>query len=126
MYRLVGKRLVCSPAELDLGGLVDCQLSMSPQCALAAKRAKCMLGCIKHNMANQLKEVITPALVQPHLDTMCCFGLHNKNIKIERVQRRATKMAKRLEGMNYEERMRFVQLREDDWGVTPLQSTTSS
>jgi len=43
---------------------------MSQKCALAARKASLILGCIKHSIASQSNEVIVPlytALVQPHL-----------------------------------------------------------
>lgn len=75
-YTLGDKRLECSPAERDLGVLVDDKLNTSKNYALVAKRAIHILGCIKHSIANQWKEVIVPigsALVQPLLK--CCVQL---------------------------------------------------
>lgn len=69
-YRIRNKRIEFSPKERDLGILVDDKLNMSPQCALADKRANCVLGCIKHSVANQAKAAIDTlysALVQPYL-----------------------------------------------------------
>ncbi|KAK4805319.1 hypothetical protein QYF61_018182 [Mycteria americana] len=111
MYSLGDKKL-----EKALGVLVDGKLNMSQQCALAAKRDHCILGCIKHSIANQSKEVDVPlysALVQPHLEYCVQFWgpQYKNNIKIlECVQRRATKMVKGLEGMTYEERLRILGL----------------
>jgi len=70
-YKLGEEWLESSPAESHLGLLVDTRLMMTQQCALAAERANCIRGCIKHSITNQSKEVIIPlylALVRPHLE----------------------------------------------------------
>ena len=49
-------------------------MNRSQQCALAAKRANCVLGCTKHSTASQSREVAVPlctALVWPHPRVLC-------------------------------------------------------
>ena len=84
-YKLGFERLESSLTERDLGVWVGGNLSMSQQCALAAKRAKCVLGCIKHSIASCLREVIVSlcsALLQPDLEYCVQFWVpQHKDIK---------------------------------------------
>ncbi|GAB0192164.1 cAMP-dependent protein kinase inhibitor alpha [Grus japonensis] len=70
-YRLGREWIESSPEDKDLRVLVDRKLNIIWQCALAAQKAKHVLGCITRSMTSRSREGILPlysALVRPHLE----------------------------------------------------------
>ena len=66
--------LASSLAGRVVGVLVSSRLKRCQPCALAAKRANCILQCIKHHTASWSRAgiiLVYSVLVRPHLEHLC-------------------------------------------------------
>uniref|UniRef100_A0A803JG40 Reverse transcriptase domain-containing protein n=1 Tax=Xenopus tropicalis TaxID=8364 RepID=A0A803JG40_XENTR len=110
-YLLNGSVLGASLMEKDLGVFVDNKLSNARQCHSVATKANKVLSCIKKGIDSRDENIILPlyrSLVRPHLEYAVQFWapVLKKDInELERVQRRATKLVKGMEDLNYEVRL---------------------
>lgn len=115
-YRLYEKAIKSSDAERDLGVIIDKSLKFSEQCNRVASTANATLGLIKRNIVSRNKDIITKlykALVRPKLEycVQAWRPFLKKDIeKLEKVQRRATKIINECRGLNYEDRLKITGL----------------
>jgi len=105
------KVLSYSDAERDLGVVVQRNLDWNQHIGKAVKKANQILGLISRTYENKSKHNLIPlykSLVRPHLEyaVQAWRPYKQKDIdRIERVQRRATKMIRGLESDSYNQRL---------------------
>ena len=100
--------------EKDLGLTFSADMKVSEQCGIAASKGNQILGLISRTITYKEIHLIVPiyiAMVRTHLE--CCIQAwrpyRKKGIdKLERIQRRATKMIPELRYLSYEIRSLHV------------------
>ena len=107
--------------EKDLRVTFSADMKVSEQCGIAASKGNIILGLIRRTIMYKEKQLIVPlykAIVRPHLEyyIQAWRPYRKKDIdKLERIQRRATKMISELRDLSYESR--FLQC-----GLTTLET----
>ncbi|KAL7630702.1 UNVERIFIED_CONTAM: hypothetical protein RMT77_019088 [Armadillidium vulgare] len=102
--------------EKDLGVLISKDLKFAKQCADPVKKANKALGFIARNFEYKSKNIILPlykSLLRPHLEYAVQFWspyLKKDIDKIERIQKRATKLIPELRGKSYVQRLRELDI----------------
>ena len=94
--------------EKDLGVTFSADMKVSEQCRIAASKGNQVLGLIRRTITYKEKQLIVflfKAIVRPHLEycIQAWKPYRKKDIdKLERIQRRATKIIPELRDLSYE------------------------
>ena len=109
MYHIGDSRLIQTSVEKDLGVQMECDLKFREQAAAAISKASCILSVICRSFS-VIDETTLPLLfrtmVRPHLEyAYTVWGPLNQEDqkRIERVQRRATKLVAGILDRPYED-----------------------
>ena len=115
-YKMNGHILEAVSKEKDLGIMISSDLKPGQHCSEVVKTANKLVGFIGRAFENKSEKVLLKlynSLVRPHLEYCVQFWspYYQKDIdKLERVQRRLTKMIPRLRNIPYEERLKSLNL----------------
>ena len=102
--------------QTDLGITISSSLKPSQQCSEVVKKANTIVGLIGRSFEHKTKDVIITlynSLVRPHLEycVQAWCPYYQKDIdKLERIQRRVTKMIPCLRNKSYEDRLKELNL----------------
>ena len=97
--------------EKDLGVTFRVDMKVSEQCRSGASKGNQILGLIRRTIMCKEKQLIVPvykAIIRPHLEyCIQVWRPYRKQdiYKLERIQRRATKMIPELRDLSYESRL---------------------
>ena len=115
-YEMNGQKLKEVNKEKDLGVTISNDLKPSKHCSEVVKTANRLVGFIGRTFENKSEAVLLKlynSLVRPKLEYCVQFWspYYQRDIdKLERVQRRLTKMIPRLRNMPYEDRLKNLNL----------------
>ena len=115
-YEMGGTILSKTVKEKDLGVTMNANMKVSEQCiCIAASRGNQVLGMIRRNITYKEKSLIVPlykAIVRPHLEyyIQAWSPYLRKDIMLEKIQRRATKLIPGLRDLSYEEQLKECRL----------------
>ena len=115
-YSLLGAEIAKVNEEKDLGIFIDEHLKFRRQAAAAVAKANQILGIIRRSfelLDTQTLPLLFKTLVRPHLEYgNIVWGPFNKEDQrlVERVQRRATRLVRDLQHLQYQERLRALRL----------------
>ena len=108
----MGDAVLCrNTQKKDLGVTCIADMKVSEQCGIDTSKGNQILGLIRRTVTYKEKQLIVPLykpIVRPHLEycIQTWRPYHKKDIdKLERIQRRATKMIPELRDLNYENRL---------------------
>ena len=110
-YKMGDAVLGRTTQEKELGVTFSADMKVSEQCGIAASKGNQILGLIRRNIIYKEKQLSLPvykAIVRPHLEycIQAWRPYRKKDIdKLERIQRRATKMIPELRDLSYESRL---------------------
>ena len=112
-YLMNNTVLLSTEREKDVGVVVSSDMKVSKQCGIAARKGNQILGLIRRNIAYRDKRLIIPlyiSLVRPRLE-YCIQAWRPHMIKcinkLERVQRRATRLISEISQLKEKERERL-------------------
>ena len=109
-YKMGDAVLGRTTQEKDLGVTFSADMKVSEQCGIAASKGNQIIGLIWRTIMYKEKQLIVPlykAIVRPHLEycIQAWKPYRKKTEKLERTQRRATKIIPELRDLIYESRL---------------------
>ena len=108
-YKMGDAVLGRTTQEKDLGVTFSADMKVSEQFGIAASKRNKILGLIRITIMYKEKQLIVSlykAIVRPHLEyCIQAWRPYRKKDKLERIQRRATKMIPELRDLSYENRL---------------------